>query len=117
MINRNGGVFHCEALNLSLKVPANSVDQEIQLVISTIDESNAPPIQCDFGEMILYDVIQIKPTGIKFNTPAILTINHSIIQLPELSSIVIKCYDYGNKEWVRLPFDTGWFSFHILLIP
>ena len=105
--DRNRRVLYCDSLHLSLEVQRNSINMEVQLEIITIDISKAPPIPCDFGEVILSDVIQVNPMGILFKRPAILSIYHSIVELPELSSIGVKCYDFEIKEWIALPLHDG----------
>ena len=107
MIDSEGGFFRCDALNLSLTVPANSVGRKVELKISSTNTSNVPPVSCDFGEMVLSNAILLEPIGLEFGKPAVLSIDHSIIELPKLSSIVIKCYDHENKEWMTLPTGTG----------
>ena len=107
VIDSKGGFFRCDALKLSLEVPENSIDHKVQLKISSTNTSNVPPISCDFGEMILSDAILLEPMGIEFRKPAVLSIDHSVVELPKLTSIVIKCYDHENKEWITLPTGTG----------
>ena len=102
-------------LNLSLDVPENSVDGEVRLSITTIDISKVPPITFEFGETALSDVIDMEPSGIQFKKPATLTVHHSVVELPELSSIVVKFYDHENTKWITLPRDTGWFINHCSL--
>ena len=96
-------------LSLSLHVPENSVDSEIYLAISTADMSTIPPVTLQFGETVVGDVIDMKPSGIEFRKPATLTVRHSVVELPELSSIVVKFYDHEEKNWIALPRDTGRF--------
>ena len=107
LIDKNRRIIHFDDLNLSLEFPRNSTSTKVQLEISTSDASNAPPIPCSFGNIVLSDVIQIEPIGIQFNRPAVLSIQHSAIELPDLASIAIKCYDYTKKDWVTLPLYTG----------
>ena len=107
VINSKGGFYRCDALNLSLTVAANSVDHEVQLKISSTNTSDVPPISCDFGEIILSDAILLEPIGLNFRKPVVLSVDHSVVELPELTSIVIKCYDHERKEWMKLPTGTG----------
>ena len=107
VIDSKGGIYRCDALNLTLTVPENSIDHEVQFEISSTSTSNVPPISCDFGETILSDAILLEPIGKEFRKPAVLSVGHSVVELPELTSIVIKCYDHENKEWITLPTGTG----------
>ena len=103
-IEENGDSHYSTSL-LTLQVPADSIDQEVQLKIGKADESKVPPIDCEFGEMILSEVIQIEPMELNFKIPAVLSIKHSVIEMPECSSIVIKSYDHETQEWTIL--NTG----------
>ena len=89
--------------NISLQIPSSSVDVGVQLKVSTIKLSKAPHIPCNFGEVILSDVVKVEPIGMEFRIPAVLSINHSAIEVPEHSSIVLKCFDRIKNEWVKLP--------------
>ena len=102
VINEFGTKQHIEILNLSLEVPPNAVESKVTLEIGEMDAIDSPPIPLDFGEMVLSDVIQIKAVGqdiVNFSEPVILSVNHGIEEMPELASIVIKCYEYDNKQW------------------
>ena len=101
-IGKFGHALTCTNLNLSLEVPKNSIDEDMILEIGTKGAANAPFIPCEFGERILSDVVKIKPYGVQFKIPATLLIEHSAINLPELSSIVVKWYDKKNKIWKPL---------------
>ena len=106
-IKENRDVHYSTSV-FTLQVAADSIDQDVQMKIRTADESTAPPINCEFGEVILSEVIQIEPMELDFKVPAVLSINHSVVEMPECSSIVIKCYDHGKKEWIIL--DPGIFN-------
>ena len=88
-------------------MPENSIDTEVYLELTAIDVSKVPPITLEFGETIVSDVISIEPLGFTFMEPAILSIEHSAVDLPELSTIVIKFYDYLERTWVTLPCHKG----------
>ena len=96
-----------KTLNIKLEVQPNSVDAKVELGIKTIVSSKAPPIPCDFGEMIISDIVKVEPTWIKFKKEAVLIIMHSVNKLPKLSSVALKCYDDENKKWVKLPLYKG----------
>ena len=106
-MDTNGKVLHCTVMNITLQVPANSVELETQLEICRTDTRNVPLIPCDFGEVTLSDVVKITPLGVKFNTPATLSIAHNVVDLPEHSYIVVKFYDCENNEWLELPLEKG----------
>ena len=89
--------------NVSLQIPPSSVDDGVQLKISTIKLSKAPHIPCCFGEAVLSDVVKVGPIGLEFRIPAVLSISHSAIEVPEHSSIVLKCFDRKTNEWVKVP--------------
>ena len=77
--------------------------------ISTVPASNKieTTIPCDFGERILSRAIQIQPLRRKLLKPVVLILHHSIIELPELASIVIKTYDGERGEWITLSHSAG----------
>ena len=108
-IEENGDVHYSTSI-LSLHVPAGSVDQRVELKIRAADVSKIPQIPIEFGEMILSHVVQIEPMKLNFKIPAVLSLKHSIIDLPELSSTVIKCYDHNAMEWKNL--ETGNLKFN-----
>ena len=101
-----------KTLNVKLEVQPNSIDdKEVELGIKTIGPSKAPPIPCDFDEVILSDIVKVEPTWMQFKKKAVLIIKHSVSKLPKLSSVAIKCYDDENKEWVKLPRFEGGISY------
>ena len=99
VINENEPAYS-KMPNVTLEVRPKSVDYEVILGIRAVRSSEAPPIPCDFGEMVLSEIIEMKPLGMKFKIPAVLSIKHSAVKLPELSSVVIKGYDHEKKKWV-----------------
>ena len=107
IIDRSGGSI--ESCNLSLSVPENSVDREVHLNIRTTEVRKVPPIAFEFGERALSGILELEPIGIQFKLPATLTVRHSVVELPELSSIVLKFYNHEVEKWITLPRDAGWF--------
>ena len=106
-INERGGVSSCKTLKLSLDIPQDAVTDEVQLEISNVPAENIPQIPCGYGEFVLSDVVLIRPIGIPFRKPAILSMEHGIADWQELSSMTIKWYDIEKKEWLLLPPSAG----------
>ena len=98
-----------------LETPANAVNDEVQLEITSLPTENAPAIPCDYGEFFLSDVVLIRPIGIQFRTAANLSIEHGITDLQELSAIVIKWYDNEKREWLPLPLlaSRQYYDYHL----
>ena len=103
----NTEVIYSENRSVSLEIESNSVEKDVHLCISTITAPNVPSIPCDFGETIISDIFHIEPTQTALRIPAVLSINHSIAEIPELSELNIKYYDYQLKEWLTLHSDSG----------
>ena len=98
-------MLQCNRLNYALKVPENSIDDVVQLVINATDGAYESQGLCAYGEIILSDIVRIEPTGIRFKKPILLTLKHSVIELPKHSSIIIKTHDLKSNKWIKL--DTG----------
>ena len=107
IFDRSGGSMKSHILNVSLDVPENSVDSKIHLDIGTTSASSVPPITFEFGERALSGIIDMKPIGIVFKKAATITVRHSVIELPLLSSIGVKFYNHEKKAWIILPRDAG----------
>ena len=101
--------INCKKLQLSLEIPEYAGDgtEDYEISALSASDNNVPSIYCDFGETILSDVIQIKPLWQRLLKPIVLTLNHSVIELPELTSIVIKSYDNEHGEWITLCQNSG----------
>ena len=102
VIGKIGKALAWKYSKISLDIPSDAVDDEVQLEISSLSAIDAPPTPCDFGDFILSDVLLIRPIGTKFRKPASLSIEHGITDLQELSSIIIKWYHNETKEWLPL---------------
>ena len=98
-------MLQCRHLNYSLEVPANSVDEVVQLSIKSTNISPAFQSLCSSGELMLSDIVHIERAGIRFKKPVLLTLSHSVVKLPEHSSIITRYYDVKTKKWANL--DTG----------
>ena len=107
VLNEFGNRIHCERLKLTLEVPPKAVDKEVPVEICSVSEEDAPTILCDFGEFIISDIIQINPMAMQFSKPALLSINHGVIDFPELSCATMKCFDLKKKEWMEIPLAAG----------
>ena len=94
-------------MNISLEVPENSVDNEVYLRIIL---DNGPKDKDNFKS----GVFSIKPYGIIFKIPAILTVRLSGITLSDPSSIAMKRYEDETMEWVTFPHFEGVYLIFLL---
>ena len=97
-------------MNISLEVPENSVDNEVYLRI-ILDNG---PKNKDSDENIIIRVLSIKPYGIIFKIPAILTVGLSDNTLSDPSSIAMKRYEHKTMEWVTFPHFEGVYLIFLL---
>ena len=107
-IDKNRG-FSCDYDLFSIHIPDNAVDRKVKLMARATAASDVQMNPCSFGEVIVSDIVEIEKTGVKFKNPATLTIKHSVFQLPDHSSIVIKAYQCNDDTWIALNTDESMF--------
>ena len=116
-VGHDGGVINCSVTGVCLEVPRNALDDFMDIEVSRLEPSQAPPIRCTLGESIVSDIYKMEPPGIAFKKPASLTIPHSIGNLPELCHLSVKQFDEEINEWIAVPFspEGGMFThLHVL---
>ena len=91
---------------IKLTLPQNSVTDDSEIHLSLLDPSSVPPINLGLGESVLSDVIRLGPKERVFKKAAELIIPHSLSDIPEHSSVVIKYFDVWLQEWVDQSFSS-----------
>ena len=98
---------------ITLQVPKGAFKADTMVELSMVEPSIAPALHFDLGETLLGKVIRIGP-DIEFNSPGILSMPHSIVDIPECSSICIRHFDECCKQWVQIKNIAG-ISTHFIL--
>ena len=91
-------------MNLSLIIPPYALESVVDVEFGRVEPSSAPNIYCTLGEAVVSDIVEVRPAGIRFKQPAILTIPHSVAENPNLCRLAIKRFDEERLEWVTVPF-------------
>ena len=92
---------------ITLQVPEGALEDDTVVQIAILDSSTAPKIPTDLGEVVLSDIIKVGPDDITFRVPVILSIPHSVTEIPKHSSICVNHFDSDTEKWVRLPCSSG----------
>ena len=101
MFGTQGGTFELYITGIKLTLPQNAVTDDSEIHLSLLDPSSGPPINLGLGESVLSDIVRVGPKGAVFKKAVELTIPHSLSDIPEHSSVVIKYFDVILKEWVE----------------
>ena len=93
---------------IKLRVPTGAFEDDTVVELSIMEPSFTPNIPIDFlVKQFLSDAIKIGTAESDFNVPAILSIPHSITDIPMHSSICINYFNEGINTWQRLPRSSG----------
>ena len=92
---------------ITLEVPEYALEDDAVVQLATLDPSAIPKVPTDVGEVVLSDIIKVGPEEARFNVPAILSIPHSLTEIPKHCSICIQHFDFDTNKWERLPLSSG----------
>ena len=95
-----GGTIQIYITGIKLTLPQNAVTEDSEINLSLLDSSSVPPIILELGESVLSDIVRLGPKDAIFKKEAELTIPHSLSDIPEHSSVVIKYFDAKLDRWV-----------------
>ena len=111
LVSKEGAVIELYITAIKLEVPKGAFEGDTVVQLATLDKDRVPKIPTDFGEVVLSDIIKVGPDDASFKVPAILSIPHSISEVPKHSSICINHFDSDARKWVRLPCSSGKYMF------
>ena len=102
LVPKSGAIMELYVTGIKLEIPHGAFNADTIVELSIVESSTTPDFQVDIGETVIGHIIRVGPADIKFNTPARLSIPHSIVDVPEQSSICISHFDEKSKQWVQI---------------
>jgi len=106
IISNHGAIMELYITGITLEVPESALEDDTVVLLGTLDPSAIPKVPTDVGEEVLSDIIIVGPAEARFNVPAILSIPHSLTEIPKHSSICIQQFGFGTNKWERLPLSS-----------
>ena len=106
-VSESGATIELYITGITLHIPKGAFEADTIVELGTLDQSTTPMIETDLGEVVLSDIISVGPASVKYTVPAILSIPHSVSEVPKYSSICIIHFDEDVKTWVPLPHPSG----------
>ena len=107
LVPKSGAIMELYVTGIRLEVPHGAFSYDTIVELSIVEPSTIPEFEVDIGETAIGHIIRVGPADIKFNTPARLSIPHSIVDVPEHSSICISYFDEKSKQWMQISKDTS----------
>ena len=114
-IGKEGGVIESQILDAYVEIPKNALERDVEVEVRRAEPQTVPPFYCTLGEVIEGDYFEVRPIGLEFEKPAILTLPQSYAQIPNLCHVCVKRYDKDKKEWVDAPLCPAEGSIQFLL--